>query len=51
MLARAPFGGYVLAFLDSIFGKALIIGAVVTLVVLWIWLRRVARGGRSTGDA
>jgi len=38
MAARVPFGGYVLEFLASILGRALLIGAVATLLV--VLLRR-----------
>ncbi|MFC2070847.1 signal peptidase I [Chloroflexota bacterium] len=38
MVARVPFGGYMLGFIASIFGKALLIGVVATMVV--ILLRR-----------
>jgi len=43
VLAHVPFGGYVWEFLDSIFGKVLIIGAVVTLIVILIRRRRMTR--------
>ena len=40
-LAHAPFGGYVMEFLNSIFGRALIVVALVTLVVIWLRRRRM----------
>jgi len=41
--ARVPFGGYVLKFLDSVFGKVLIILILFTLVVILMHRRRMAR--------
>ena len=39
MVARVPFGGYVLEFLASILGRALLIGVVAIMVAMLLWRR------------
>jgi len=43
LAARVPFAGYILEFIASILGRVLIISALVSLIVIWIRQRHIAR--------